>query len=30
MNVTIENNGNVMVAYVEGRLDTINAPIFEK
>ncbi len=30
MNLTIENNANGILAHVEGRLDTINAPEFEK
>ncbi len=30
MNLVIENNANGTLARVEGRLDTINAPEFEK
>ncbi len=30
MNLTIETNGNGTLAHVEGRLDTVNAPEFEK
>ena len=30
MNLTIENNANGILAHVEGRLDTINAPLFGK
>ncbi len=30
MNLRIENNANGTLAHVEGRLDTINAPEFEK
>ncbi len=30
MNVTIQKQDNILLARVEGRLDTINAPEFEK